>query len=87
MATIPGHQDSLGGGPGRQQQDQPRQLGQRAEGGQLGGEVAAIITSNPVLNDPLKKKQVVFSSTVGKGLGVQERNNAVSPTNMGIDDF
>jgi hypothetical protein len=48
--------------------------------------VAAIITSNPVLNDQLKKKQVVFS-TVGKGLGVQERNNAVSPMNMGIDDF
>ena len=49
--------------------------------------MAAIITSNPVLNDQLKKKQVVFSSTVGKGLGVQERNNAVSPMNMGIDDF
>ena len=49
--------------------------------------MAAIITSNPVLNDQLKKKKVVFSSTVGKGLGVQEKNNAVSPMNMGIDDF
>ena len=42
----------------------------------------AIITSNTVLNDQLKKKQVV-----GKGLGVQERNNAVSPMNMGIEDL
>ena len=52
-----------------------------------GSWVAAIITSDPVLNDQLKKKQVVFSSTVGKGLGVQERNNAVSPMNMWLEDF
>ena len=82
MATIPVHQDSLGGVPGGQQQDQPRQLGQQAGGGQLGGEVDAIITSNMVLNDQLKKKQVV-----GKGLGVKERNNAVSTMNMGIEDL
>ena len=44
--------------------------------------MAAIIASNTVLNDQLKKKQVV-----GKGLGVQERNNAVSPMNMGIEDL
>jgi len=50
------------------------------------GEGAAI-TSNLVPNDQLKKKQVVFSDTVGGGLGVQERNNAVSPMNVGIEDF
>ena len=75
MATMPVHQESLGGDSNRTSELEE------------GRWVAAIITSNLVLNDQLKKKQVVFSSTVGKGLGVQERNNAVSPMNMGIDDF
>eukprot|EP00090_Calanus_glacialis_P016194 TRINITY_DN25418_c0_g1_i1.p1 TRINITY_DN25418_c0_g1~~TRINITY_DN25418_c0_g1_i1.p1 ORF type:complete len:1021 (+),score=440.40 TRINITY_DN25418_c0_g1_i1:398-3064(+) len=61
-------------------------LDSEQEEGSDEGEGAAI-TSNLVPNDQLKKKQVVFSDTVGGGLGVQERNNAVSPMNVGIEDF
>jgi len=61
-------------------------LDSEQEEGSEEGEGAAI-TSNLVPNDQLKKKQVVFSDTVGAGLGVQERNNEVSPMNVGIEDF
>ena len=61
-------------------------LDSEQEEGSEEGEGAAI-TSNLVPNDQLKKKQVVFSDTVGGGLGVQERNNEVSPMNVGIEDF
>jgi len=45
------------------------------------------ITSNLVPCDQLKKKQVVFSDTVSGNFGLSERNNAVSPMNVGIEDF
>ena len=47
-----------------------------------------VITSNLVPSEQLKKKTVVFSDTVNS-LGLQERNNAVSPrnVNVGIEDF
>jgi len=61
-------------------------LDSEQEEGSEEGEGAAI-TSNLVPNDQLKKKQVVFSDTIGGGLGTHERNNAVSPMNVGIEDF
>jgi len=76
--------------PGQEHQADSRaslaSLDSEQEEGSEEGEGAAI-TSNLVPNDQLKKKQVVFSDTVGGGLGVQERNNAVSPMNVGIEDF
>ena len=49
---------------------------------------AGIITSNLVPSEQLKKKTVVFSDTVNS-LGLQERNNAVSPMNVNVsmEDF
>ena len=51
-------------------------------------EDGGVITSNLVPSEQLKKKTVVFSDTVNS-LGLQERNNAVSPrnVNVGIEDF
>ena len=52
------------------------------------GEAGGVITSNLVPSEQLKKKTVVFSDTVNS-LGLQERNNAVSPMNVNVsmEDF
>lgn len=47
-----------------------------------------LVTSNLVSNDQLKKKQVVFcENSVSLNCGEESRNNAVSPMNVGIEDF
>ena len=46
-----------------------------------------LVTSNLVPADQLKKKQVVFSEASLVVNGEETRNNAVSPMNVGIEDF